>query len=46
MHAAKMLRDEGLLNACMRVDQSDKRQLAWANTQLLLRSPQTLVVPQ
>lgn len=46
MHASKMLRDAPLLDACMRVDQLSKRQLAWAETQLLLRSPQTLVVPQ
>jgi hypothetical protein len=46
MHAAKMLRDDALLDACMKIDKIGKRQLAWANTQLLLRSPQTLVVPQ
>jgi len=46
MHASKMLRDEELLSACMHLDQQNKRQLAWCDTQLLLRSPQTLVVPQ
>ena len=46
MHASKMLRDEELLAACMNLDRQNKRQLAWADTQLLLRSPQTLVVPQ
>jgi hypothetical protein len=46
MHASKMLRDEALLAACMELDRQNKRQLAWANTQLLARAPQTLVVPQ
>ena len=46
MHASKMLRDTELLGVCMDADHQNKRQLAWANTQLLLRSPQTLVVPQ
>ena len=46
MPAAKMLRDAGLLDACIRLDEIGKRRLAWADTQLRARSPQTLVVPQ
>ncbi len=46
MPAAKMLRDAGLLEVCIRLDEVGKRRLAWADTQLRARSPQTLVVPQ
>ena len=46
MPAAKMLRDDPLLGVCIRLDEIGKRQLAWADTQLRVRSPQTLVVPQ
>ena len=45
MHASKMLRDEQLLSTCTHLDEQNNRQIAWCNTQLLVRSPQTLVVP-
>ncbi len=46
MQAAKMLRDAALLAACVHLDEIGERQMAWADTQTRLRSPQTLVVPQ
>jgi ferredoxin-nitrate reductase len=46
MQAAKELRDEGLLDACMEMDEENKRQQAWLLTQIEHRAPHTLVVPQ
>jgi ferredoxin-nitrate reductase len=46
MQASKELRDEGLLAACMHMDEQNKRQRAWLMTQIEHRASHTLVVPQ
>jgi predicted molibdopterin-dependent oxidoreductase YjgC len=46
MQASKELRDEGLLAACMHMDEGNKRQRAWLMTQIEHRASHTLVVPQ
>ena len=46
MQASKELRDRELLEACMEMDEENKRQQAWLLTQIEHRAPHTLVVPQ
>jgi ferredoxin-nitrate reductase len=46
MQASKELRDEELLDACIHMDEQNKRQQAWLLTQIEHRAPHTLVVPQ
>jgi anaerobic selenocysteine-containing dehydrogenase len=46
MQASKELRDEELLDACIHMDEQNKRQQAWLMTQIEHRAPHTLVVPQ
>jgi ferredoxin-nitrate reductase len=46
MQASKELRDEQLLDACIEMDELNKRQQAWLMTQIEHRAPHTLVVPQ
>jgi hypothetical protein len=44
--ASKELRDEELLDACIKMDEQNKRQPAWIMTQIQHRASHTLVVPQ
>jgi anaerobic selenocysteine-containing dehydrogenase len=46
MQASMERRDKDLLDACIYMDEQNKRQLAWLNTQIQHRAPHTLVVPQ
>ncbi|MFL6230839.1 MAG: molybdopterin oxidoreductase family protein [Pyrinomonadaceae bacterium] len=46
MQATKELRDEELLDVCIRTDELNKRLQAWLMTQIEHRAPHTLVVPQ
>lgn len=45
MQAAKQLRDDDLIQLCIRLDKQNKRQLAWCMTQIEHRAPHTVVVP-
>jgi ferredoxin-nitrate reductase len=46
MQSSKELRDEGLLDVCVQMDEQNKRQQAWLVTQIEHRASHTLVVPQ
>jgi hypothetical protein len=46
MQASKELRDEEMLAFCIVADETNKRQLAWINTQIEHRASHTIVVPQ
>jgi len=46
MQASKELRDNDLLAVCIVLDEQNKRQQAWINTQIEHRASHTLVVPQ
>jgi hypothetical protein len=46
MQVLKELRDRPLLDACIQMDEQNKRQQAWVMTQIEHRASHTLVVPQ
>jgi hypothetical protein len=45
MQAAKQLRDDELVGVCIVLDEQNKRQQAWLQTEIKHRAPHTLVVP-
>jgi ferredoxin-nitrate reductase len=45
LQTAQALRDQELLQTCSHLQEQNKRQLAWLNTQIMHRAPHTLMVP-
>jgi len=45
LQVAKALRGDDFVEVCIEMDEQNKRQLAWLNTQMQHRAPHTLTVP-